>query len=307
MKLFAALGEPEVDPWGFLLPFAPLVWTAILTSLVVVLTAMLLLSSFISVRSHASDTVNTNAITMIRVLLQQDIAVAGNWWWERLVLGMWMMMTLVLTRSYAGNLMSLLAVRHIPQPYQQLQEVMDDPSVSVIWLTNSTPLFYYRSAESTVSREMNEAEADGRIVLQKLSEMATSVNTLLKQGSYVMVETETFLTMMITQAFSKTGTCDFYMSKEGFFPITQSLIGQKYSPLVPAMSKRIMFLAEYGLIDLLKKKSNANAALCLQTPSKVTVTKPFAMTNLWGIFIVLTGGYAFSIIILGTEMFTVHY
>ena len=55
------------------------------------------------------------------------------WWWERLVLGLWMLTTLVLTRSYAGNLMSLLAVRHVPQPFQTLRDVLDHPSVAMIW------------------------------------------------------------------------------------------------------------------------------------------------------------------------------
>ena len=55
------------------------------------------------------------------------------WWWERLVLRLWMLTTLVLTKSYAGNLMSLLAVRYVPQPFQTLKDVLDHPSVAMIW------------------------------------------------------------------------------------------------------------------------------------------------------------------------------
>lgn len=36
-----------------------------------------------------------------------------------------MLTTLVLTRSYSGNLMSLLAVRYIPMPVQSLQDIID--------------------------------------------------------------------------------------------------------------------------------------------------------------------------------------
>ena len=60
------------------------------------------------------------------------------WWWERLVLGLWMLTTLVLTRSYAGNLVSLLAVRYIPQPFQTLQDIVENDHVAVIAQKHST-------------------------------------------------------------------------------------------------------------------------------------------------------------------------
>nr|XP_045593543.1 uncharacterized protein LOC123755106 [Procambarus clarkii] len=46
-------------------------------------------------------------------------------WWERAVLAVWGLVTVVLTQSYAGNLMALLAVRHISQPIQSLQDILD--------------------------------------------------------------------------------------------------------------------------------------------------------------------------------------
>lgn len=54
------------------------------------------------------------------------------WWWERLVLGLWMLVTLVLVKSYSGNLMSLLAVRYLPQPFQTLRDVLDALHVTMI-------------------------------------------------------------------------------------------------------------------------------------------------------------------------------
>ena len=67
-----------------------------------------------------------------------------GWQWERVVLGVWMLATLVLTKSYAGNLMSLLAVRHIPQPFHTLEDVLEDPSVVTIWQKSSAFEQYLR-------------------------------------------------------------------------------------------------------------------------------------------------------------------
>lgn len=59
-----------------------------------------------------------------------------------MVLGLWMLTTLVLAKSYAGNLMSLLAVRYVPQPFQSLKDVLDDPHVTMIWHKDSSPAQY---------------------------------------------------------------------------------------------------------------------------------------------------------------------
>ena len=48
------------------------------------------------------------------------------------MLGLWMLTTLVLTKSYAGNLMSLLAVKYLPQPFQTLRDILDHPHVVMI-------------------------------------------------------------------------------------------------------------------------------------------------------------------------------
>lgn len=68
-----------------------------------------------------------------RIWIADIVLLAERRWWERLVLGLWMLITLVLTKSYAGNLMSLLAVRYIPQPFQTPSDVINDPHVSMIW------------------------------------------------------------------------------------------------------------------------------------------------------------------------------
>lgn len=66
------------------------------------------------------------------------------WYGERVVMGIWMVTTLVLMRSYAGNLISLLAVKYIPQPYQSLRDVLDDPVITMIWQKNSANEQYLR-------------------------------------------------------------------------------------------------------------------------------------------------------------------
>ncbi|XP_069169893.1 glutamate receptor-like [Procambarus clarkii] len=129
-RLLGGRGQPEVDPWGFLFPLEPLVWAAILAALLVLPLAMCLMSSCFSLKTPAEwmdDTFN-----LVSLISNQGIMVQNNWWWERVVMAVWGLVTVVLTQSYAGNLMALLAVRHIPQPIQSLEEIVNDHSVALL-------------------------------------------------------------------------------------------------------------------------------------------------------------------------------
>lgn len=53
-------------------------------------------------------------------------------------------MSLVLAKSYAGNLMSLLAVRYRPQPFQTLRDVVNAKHAIMIWQKYSNYERYLR-------------------------------------------------------------------------------------------------------------------------------------------------------------------
>ena len=76
--------------------------------------------------------------------LFSDITTSKDSWQRRVVMATWMLVALVLVRSYASNLMSVLAVRYVQQPYQSLRNVLEDPGVTMIWQTNSSRVQYFR-------------------------------------------------------------------------------------------------------------------------------------------------------------------
>ncbi|XP_063884895.1 glutamate receptor ionotropic, delta-1-like isoform X5 [Scylla paramamosain] len=192
--ILGGLGGLKIDPWGFLLPLTPIVWASALTALLSVLALLEILSlslssetlhrgAFSPVRILLQQgetswtvlgpaclglpcilTISVLSGSSSRALMKTNSASltpnadvvwpAEWWWWERLVLGLWMLTTLVLTRSYAGNLMSLLAVRYVPQPFQTLRDVLDHPSVAMIWQKYSKNEEFLRVSECRTRREI---------------------------------------------------------------------------------------------------------------------------------------------------------
>ncbi|XP_042239056.1 probable glutamate receptor [Homarus americanus] len=297
LRILGGRGKPEVDPWGFLLPLAPAVWAVMLASLVLLLTTVLLLSFCFSVRVPMLS-------MYFRVLLQENTWVSSDRWWERMVLGGWMIVMLVLTLSYSGNLMSLLAVRYIPQPFQFLRDLLEDPSTTMIWEYNTVYVSHFRTSTSGALREVRDAEGEERIDFVLATEYPTMLDQLVRKGPYVYVGEDLTIKVLMAQDFSNTGQCDFYTSREAFMPFLYCMIGSKNSPLVPAVSKRITWITEAGLYDHWMKSQDKNSTVCVRPPTKITVRTSLSLSNIWGMFVVFAGGNSLGLVVLCLELLT---
>ncbi|XP_069957606.1 glutamate receptor U1-like [Cherax quadricarinatus] len=296
-RILGGRGRPEVDPWGFLFPLAPLVWAAILAALMVLAAALFFMSSIFSHKIDYQSKWLQVTFDYIRILLQQDMTVPVYWWWERIMLVVWMMVTLVLTRSYSGNLMALLAVRHISQPYQSLRDVVDDPSVKIILEKGSDIFTYLNSAESGIYREIADTDKVGRLLLITRRHFSEAVDTLVRRGDHVLLVPHTGVKSYVAQDFTKTGICSFYGSREEFLKIMFAMIGPKNSPIIPAVNKRIFSMTEAGLFIQWLKIEEPNSTVCYHSPSKIAVNSPLSFTNTWGMYVILVAGYFSSLLL----------
>ncbi|XP_069941768.1 glutamate receptor-like [Cherax quadricarinatus] len=303
-RILGARGVPEEDPWGFIFPLEPLVWAAILAVMLVLATAIFLMNLWFSYKYIVQGIWLQVIFDYLRILLQQDLSVPVYWWWERILLVVWMMGTLVLTRSYSGNLMALLTVRHIAQPYQSRQQVLNDTSVTMIWMVGSGLEEVLQSAKSGIYREMADAERNGRLIWKTQAQFPELMDSLVKQGDHVLLEVDSGMKALISQHFTRTGECSFYASKETFLPFVFGMIAPLDNPIIPALNKRIMLMTEAGLFFQWVKSADPNSTVCNFAPTKITVRTTLAMSNVWGMFVILIAGYAVSLSILCIEYLT---
>ncbi|XP_063871700.1 ionotropic receptor 93a-like [Scylla paramamosain] len=225
----------------------------------------------------------------------------GGWWWQRVVLGVWMLMTMVLTRSYEGNLMSLLAVRHLPQPYQTLRDVVDDPSVVMVWHKQGAPIQSVMDATSGIFNEVKASEEQGRLLVLPLIEYPTILDKVVNQRiaiiDYVRITRATR-----SRHFSLTGRCDFYIGQENIMAHPVAMISQKDSPLIPSLNARITSMTEAGLYDYWNNEGIANYSACERVPTKITISSSLSLRQCWAMLVVLTGGLAVGLLTLSVEV-----
>ncbi|KAK8377529.1 hypothetical protein O3P69_013870 [Scylla paramamosain] len=311
LRILAGRGRPEVDPWGFLLPLAPLVWVGLVVALVVVMAIVLLLARCVSLYPPA-------LAPYVRVLLQENSWLPALWGWERLVLGGWMLAMLVVTQSYTGNLMSLLAVRYIPQPFQTLRALLDDSATTMIWEYNTAYVNYFRTTETGILREVRKMDAAGQVQYVLATEYSNMLRGEVRLGSHVFIGEDLTSKILMAQQFSETGkassdplplagSCDFYTSRESFMPFLYCMIGPKHSPLVQSVSKRITWITEAGLYDHWMGGFSSNSTVCERPPTKITVRTPLSLGNVWGMFAILVVGNTVSLLLFLVEVLAGHH
>ncbi|XP_045124042.1 ionotropic receptor 93a-like [Portunus trituberculatus] len=302
VRILSGLTGLKIDPWGFLLPLTHLVWAVTVAALLGVLFVLQLFPSCQPGRSLLCSDWSVNAFSPVRVLLQQDVVWPAQWWWwERLVLGLWMLATLVLTKSYAGNLISLLAVRYVPQPFQTLQDIVDNVRVAVIAQKHSTFEQSLREVKYGVFHEIAELEDKGRLNFLTHSELAESLDTLVRAGHHVLVDLDVNHRKRMSLDFSRKGRCDFYRSRESYLPLPCSMVVQKTSPLLHGINKGLMTLFEKGIIRHWTD-SEGNHTVCNNVPKKVMITSYISLSNIWGVFAMLGGGLTAGLVVWCAEL-----
>nr|XP_045624232.1 glutamate receptor 3-like [Procambarus clarkii] len=288
---------------------------------------MNVLSSCPSKESMKKENRLDKPFNFIKILLQQDFSEATMWWWERVLWGVWLLVNLLLSRSYSGNLMSYLAVRYIPKPYPTIREFLDDPSAILVWQQHSSTEQYIRARGYGLTRELAALEEKGRVMRVSVNQISSKNEaTLVKRASRVILFFEIILYTLLSQEFSKSGRCEFYILKERFNPSMSGMMVPKDSPLLSAFNDkyqnrvpliflkglgfsdiyfshfRVLELTESGVSNYLEYSVIPNFTACLSPPTKITISTSLSITNLWGIFVVLYGGLLVSLIVLFLEI-----
>ncbi|KAG7160557.1 Glutamate receptor ionotropic, delta-2-like 5 [Homarus americanus] len=303
-SMIKSKGLPEIDPWGFLFPLQPKVWAALLAGLLVAWLAILVLGH----NPDGSRKVNRASdlfFQHLKVIFYQNLTIKVKRGSEMVLLGGWVVVAMMVMWSYTGNLVSLLAVRHIPQPLQTLRDVIEESNLKVIVEPKTILTDHLDSAKSGDLRDIGDLVNVGRIKYEVTSDLLHVVDTLVRDGDHTLATIKISLIKFISELSRKTGKhsrCDFYIVRETLNHVSQCMVGQKGNPIVPAMSHRISALVESGLYEYWLMNNIPFIENCRHSPSKITVMEPLALTNLWGMFVLLVGGNLLALLTFSLEL-----
>ncbi|XP_066986771.1 probable glutamate receptor [Macrobrachium rosenbergii] len=293
-RLILAKNRPEIDPWGFLFPLSPTVWGYLILSLVVVWLVTIFLE-FASEKRLGYSGAFAHLFSDISVFVQQGISLNLDLAWQKMIAYSWLILVTVVAWSYAGNLMSQLAVRYVPQSVKTVQDMVDNPKLTLIQLNNTALTDYLSTVKSGVFREVALMWDKGRMKYLEDAEFPHALDTLVRQGDHVLLTTDVTAEMYMADLFTRTGQCDFYMAQEQFLPLALGIITQKNSLLMPAINARIGYVLAAGLYDHWLMNGFENSTACTYSPSTITVQAPLALSNIWGMYAILGVGLLISL------------
>ncbi|XP_064100683.1 uncharacterized protein LOC135211295 [Macrobrachium nipponense] len=244
-RLILAKNRPEIDPWGFLFPLSPTVWGSLILSLIIVWLVTILLEFATEKRMGYSGAFG-HLFSDVSVFVQQGISLNLDLGWQKMIAYSWLILVTVVAWSYAGNLMSQLAVRYVPQSVKTVQDMVDNPKLTLIQLNNTALTDYLATVKSGVFREMALMWDKGRMKYLEDAEFPHALDTLVRQGDHVILTTDVTAEMYMADLFTRTGQCDFYMAQEEFLPLALGIITRKNSLLMPAINARFIPSLMFG-------------------------------------------------------------
>ncbi|XP_042208354.1 uncharacterized protein LOC121856734 [Homarus americanus] len=121
----------------------------------------------------------------------------------------------------------------------------------------------------------------GRVKRRNFPEFYSNTDTLVRRGDHVIMVYEIIMYILLGKQLSNTGRCDFYKLRDNMMPRMNSMIVPKDSPLLYALSKRVMALTESGLYNFWLKSSIPNYSFCLNPPAKISISSSIAISNIW--------------------------
>ncbi|KAK4312415.1 hypothetical protein Pmani_016169 [Petrolisthes manimaculis] len=331
--------RPETDPIGFLRPFTWEVWVGLVMCVWVVGGVLFLAASLHSSpqskkqekeekwgRRNKKSTYNKDDIeegpisqflTQLwlvygSLLSQPEVSYADERWrlgqgWRVAAAG-WCVAALVVARSYSSALTSLLAVRNVPVRYNYLTEVIADPKLNLVFEKATALVEHMSTVQRGVYRDLADTRGQDRANFLASSALYDAAYTTVRSGTHALLVEDTTCRKVYSDDFTKHGRCDFYIGKERYWPLIFSIIGRKGSHLMPAINARSVPLRvrldQMVAQDLYFKwlgEELPNATACLGAATRVTVTEPYSLLGLWGVFIIFAGGLMLGVVVLGCE------
>ncbi|KAK7078139.1 hypothetical protein SK128_026103 [Halocaridina rubra] len=279
-KLLAVRNRPEIDPWSFVMPFAPVVWLAFLLFLLGTLALLLLLEprpQGLDFRTWALD----NFFRFFGACVSQAISIPSGGRSKKSFMVSWICLVAILSWSYRCNLIALLATRHIRTPIQTLRDLLDNPKMTLILEENAIFSSVIEAAKSGILKEVSDLKVNKRLLYLPNKMLPWGVENLVRKGKHALLIDGLGVNKIIADDFSNAGRCDFYMAKEAILPLGCGIIAKKGNPILQAINYRIGLVESNGLYKHWERQFMPNSTTCLNAPSKITVREAFALTSIW--------------------------
>ncbi|XP_068219312.1 glutamate receptor ionotropic, kainate glr-3-like [Palaemon carinicauda] len=292
----------EVDLSGVAKPLSWQVWMSLGLSIWVCLIIGLVMNQIRKRFVGGNRLLEKEKIQMswiIRVVLAETVDRLPSGPTARIYIITWMLVGLIMQAAYSGVLISLLVVPKVPVPVDSVEDLASYGKIPLLVIIGNYVHNIFSKAKEGVYKEV----LDKAIVRRNFAEESLLWATLKREKVALFTPVIGILKHM-SDDYTLTGQCNFYLAKEGILPAHYALAFPKKSDLIPHFNKWLDAQKESGIISHSIFRFTTNVTACMARPGKEGGSDLTALTfmDLSGVFFAFGIGTGFSFIIFIIEI-----
>ncbi|XP_027228211.1 glutamate receptor ionotropic, kainate 1 [Penaeus vannamei] len=227
---------------------------------------------------------------IVKVLLLESIDLLPTSLTGRVLLGTWMVVSLILSSAYQSILTSLLAVPKVEVPVDSLQDLLDYGKIP--WsVEHGTSIHQLLDEESSdIYKQINS-----KVFYVKSS---FDEKDRMKEKRFAILCDFFSMKMIMSDDYGQTGECNYYIAKEVIWSAAMAFAFPKGSHITAHFNKWVMAMKESGLVNQRLWAAATNATACLVPPEQqagAETSSVLSVLDLGGVFLVWAGGMVSSI------------
>ncbi|XP_042873004.1 ionotropic receptor 93a-like [Penaeus japonicus] len=198
---------------------------------------------------------------------------------RRVMAATWLLATLILLSLFSGTLIAMLTVPLVRLPIDSTEDLVNQDDIP--WAIESGSFLYQILYQATGG--IYKALWDGH------SERITdcySYREDIKRGKYAAVCDKMTMKKVMSEDYSKTGECNYYMAREDFKSMPLALGFQHDHPLYEEANEQLLRMLNKGLINQWIDQQIPNGTACTGPPGSdiAGVKRSLSLADYYGVF-----------------------
>lgn len=294
--------------FSFLSPFSMVVWVYVLGAYVGVSVILFLVG-----RLSPYEWDNPHPCRQDDQVLENDFSLLNSFWFTigslmqqgsdlqpksmstRTIAGIWYFFTLIMISSYTANLAAFLTVEKVVYPIESAEDLSLQSEIKYGCVASgSTRAFFQESTIPTYNRMWKFMSSDENNFVGSNKEGRQRVAS----GNYAFLMESASIEYIVERNCNLTQIGGLLDSKN------YGIATRKDSPYRTPLSQAILQLQESGMLHTLKDrwwKQKRGGGACSDDSKKGSAVNELSLANVGGVFVVLLGGLAFSILMAWCE------
>ncbi|CAL4135189.1 unnamed protein product, partial [Meganyctiphanes norvegica] len=285
-SVFVRRQRIESDLAGLIKPYTWQTWVCIGVIIPVMWTVLTLLNRWSLTEYYSKNEAQTRMgfsdsylMWIIRTLTMQSNPRLPRSDSLRVVTGSWLIATIVIISLFSGTLTAMLTVPFVKVPIDSTTDLVEQNEIP--WAVESGSFLYQilYLATSGIYKQIWDGHTH-------LITDCYSFRHDIRDGKYAAVCDKLTMKKVMSEDFSSSGECNYYMASEDFKSMPLALGFQHQHPLYAEANQQVLYMVATGLIDRWIQQETPNGTACLGNVESnlMQLLRPLSLPDYYGLF-----------------------